>query len=67
MCKFFKQLPFFNKLCIIVCLVCGVISIVSVFTCALCPNLIVKIVSGVFIGLSVLILIIFAILIQIFN
>lgn len=52
----FNQMSKFDKICLILLVIFAIIAITSVLVCALCPNLIVKIVSGVFIGLSGLII-----------
>lgn len=60
-------MPKFSVVCLIVIIVSAIILISSALLCALCHNITVKIISGVFIGLSGLVLIIFACLIQIIH
>lgn len=60
-------MPRFNLVCLIVIIVSAIILISSALVCALCQNITVKIISGVIIGLSALVLIIFACIVQIFH
>ena len=53
--KKFSELPKLNQISIILVIIFGVIAIASMLVCALCPNIIVKIISGVLIGLSTLV------------
>lgn len=65
--KSFNQISKFGKIALTVIIVCAVICICSAIICALIPNLVIKIIFGVLIGISAIILIVFACLIQIFN
>lgn len=65
--KSFSQISKFGKIALIVIIICGLTLISSAIICALVPNLIVKIVFGILIAISALIIIIFASLVQLFN
>lgn len=65
--KSFSQISKFGKIAFIIIVICGLILISSAIICALVPNLTVKIVFGILIGISALTLVVFAYLVQIFN
>ena len=65
--KFFNELSIFNKVCLVLAIICGVLGIIGVIIFFTVPNVVIKIISGAILGVSAVILILVGVLVQIFS